>query len=717
MENGLRLRSLLLSAALLTLAGGAGFLVFGPVTLPAPAADTREPSAAEVAEAYGPDGVHALDTFGAEAVFLWKNDRPAFAALADFCREHPKHMSVVAAWKRALPDWAHSGQLLPFLDQVRRLPERRLRVAAHVPAALPLLLADNLPVTQDMLERHGARAWRLLMLVNHQAFPEHLERLAQVVRDDESILDVSERFGPALALLFVPPHGDRGRRHLPAVVRHAWHTMPPQEAAAFLSTNYRAAVDLLDEGRSVADINAAIDRLRALPELVREMALDHTGTLRLLAEEYRGRNPGVLALERCGPEAADLLYGSYAEPALRRPALVVLAGLGLQGLDVLEQFRKHGPFFELLRRANAELLDGNPPLVLDVIARISDAEGNGQELIDRYLRTPNLAGALARDRYPRRPAEELLDFVPGYTAYRTASDYRNGRLVTGGDLTWAALDASDSVLVVKGLLTRAGKSVAKKLGQRLASTSAGKGTRAVARTVKGMRRPTWQTLGRKGLDTANTLKQIDDLRARFGDDPRTWPSEAREELRTLLARTPGLTSALAGEAKLLARHMPLTGALEQASLVGRLVGIEVWAVGSGPLAERQVLRDGAMRTVRPQKLNFAEESNAVGEFAIALLETSGALAPFSPPGKREHPAEQTGLAVSRAAPPAKRQAPSAPQREIVGVAALAWRYADSPWRTGLLLAGALLGALLALPPVRGLLWRPRRPAGPQPLHE
>ena len=735
MDNGLRLRSLFVSAALLALAAGASILVFGPVTLPAPAAeerlrqqlpdadatflrraaDTWGPIATEVAEAHGLDGLHLLDTFGAEAVFLWKNDQPSFAALADFCRRHPERVPLVSAWKRPLPDWAHRGRLLAFLDQVGRLSEQHLRVALRVPAALPLLLADNLPVTQEMLERHGTRAWRLFLIVHHQAYPEHLERLAEVVRADESILDVNERFGPALALLFVAPPGDRGRRHLAAVVRHAWHTMSPHEAAAFLSTSYRAAVDLLDEGRSVTEINAAIDQLRALPELVREVALDHTNTLRLLLEQHQGRKLGALALERCGPEAADLLYGSYGEPALRRPALVVLAGLGLQGLDVLEQFRKHGPFFDFLRRADAELLGGTPPLVLDAIARIGDAEGDGQELIDRYLRTPNLAGALAKDRYPRRPAEELLDFVPGYTAYRTASDYMGGRLVTGGDLTWAALDASDSVLVVKGLLTRAGKGVAKKLGKRLASTATGKGAKDVAWALKGTRRPARQSLADKGLDTAKSLKQIDDLRARFGDDARTWPGEAREELHTLLARTHGLTTALVGEAKLLAQHMPLTGALEQASLTGRLVGIELWTPGAGPLADLQILRDGAVKTLRPQRLNFAEESNEVGEFAIALLETSAYL----------HSSDEAGLSVvtslrelgAKTNSRSEVTAPRPARQDLVGVAALSRRFAESPWRTGLLLAVAVLLALLALPPVRVLFWRSSRRAGPQPLRE
>ena len=735
MESGLRLRPLLLSAALLALAVGAGVLVFGPVTLPAPAADERlrrqlpeadaeflrraadtwGPTAAEVAEAHGLEGLHLLNTFGAEAVFLWKNERPAFADLAAFCRQYPERVPLVAAWKAPLPDWAHGGRLRPFLDCVRRLPKRRLRVALRVPAALPLLLADNLPVTQDVLERHGARAWLLFLIVNHQAYPEHLERLAAVVREDESILDVNERFGPALALLFVSPPGDRGRRHLPAVVRHAWHTMPPAEAAAFISTSYRAAVELLDQGRGVTEINAAVDQLRSLPEVVREVALDHTNTLRLLLEQHQGRKLGALALERCGPEAADLLYGSYAEPALRRPALVILAGLGLEGMDVLEQFRKHGPFFRFLRRADAELLSGSPPLVLDAVARIGDAEGNGQELIDRYLRTPNLAGALAKERYPRRPAEELLDFVPGYTAYRAASDYAAGRLVTGGDLTWAAIDATDSVLVVKGLLTRAGKTVAKRLGRRLATTGSRKGSKTVVRVLKGARRPAWKALPRKGLDTAANLKQIDDLRARFGDDARRWPGEARKELHTLLARTPGLTAALADESKLVARHMPLTGALEQAALVGRLVGIELWAPGAGPLADRQVLRDGAVKTVRPKRLNFLVESRAVGEFAIALLETGGALA-SDETGRAGGVSPRIMPSSIRGLTPPARPSTSPDRQEVAGVAALSRRFAESPWRTGLLLASAALFALLALPPVRGLL-RPRRPAGPEPIRE
>jgi len=50
-------------------------------------------------------------------------------------------------------------------------------------------------------------------------------------------------------------------------------------------------LELLEEGKTVEELTEAIDQLRALPELTRELALDHTHTLRLLSEEYRGRHP------------------------------------------------------------------------------------------------------------------------------------------------------------------------------------------------------------------------------------------------------------------------------------------------------------------------------------------------------------------------------------------------------------------------------------------
>jgi hypothetical protein len=758
MTRNPRLRSLLTSAVLLALAGGAVYLAVrtAPPTataqlyerrlrerlpdadpaLLARTADAFGETAEQVADRYGVAGLHVLDSFGAEAFFCWEHAPKAFADLVDFHEKHPDRVPIAVAWKRAIPEWAQAtpeskgsealffppSRLGPFLSILYQLSDGRLDVAHRVPAALPLLRKYNrrVPVTQEVLRKHGERAWRLILTVNHRMDHEGLERLAEAIREDDLLLDVNDQFGPALALMFVPPRTEEGSRAFPAVARHAWRTMGPEDAAAFLTTSYRPALDLLDEGQTVEDLTEAIDQLRALPELTRELALDHTNTLRLLTEEYRGRRPGVDALKRCGPEAADLLYGAYgSEPALKRPALVTLAGLGLQGMSVLERFRKYGPFFELLRRADRELLEGTPPLVLDAMARLAEAGGNAQQKIADYLRTPDLARSLAADRLPPPPAEDVLAFVPGYTAYRTALNYSEGRLVTGGDFAWAAADAADTALVVKGLITRAGKSVAARFGQHVAGKGAEMGTEAVLRSMKGVPRAGWEELAKRGLDGAGAVKQIDDLRKRFGDNTRRWPADAREQLRDLLIRTPGLSAAAAREAHLLARHAPLVSVLEQAAPVARTVGIQLWRPGTGPLVEREVFRDDSWRKVRPKELNYLQESNGVGEFAIAMLETGGHLpgwgggrvpedaATLRRFARRVGVIEPNDLWLKHLGLPPEAEVNTPVQPKTV-----------SAWHVGWLGVAAVLG-LLAVPPVRRSLLRRRAaaPGGHEPIRE
>jgi hypothetical protein len=664
-----------------------------------------------VVDRHGVEGLRVLDTFGAEAFFCWEHAPEGFADLVEFQEKHPDRVPIAVAWKRAFPEWAQDHRLWVFLEELREVPNECLGVIRQVPACLPVFLGlwdavASRRVTEAVLRKYGERAWRLLLTVDHQVDHEGLERLAEAIREDDLLLDVNEQFGPAFALMFLSPRTDKGSRAFPAVARHAWRTMGPEEAAAFLSTNYRPALELLDEGKTVEDLTEAIDQLRALPELTRELALDHTHTLRLLTEEYPGRRLGVEALKRCGPEAADLLYSAYAsEPALKRPALVGLAGLGLQGLAVLERFRTYGPFFELLRRANRELMDGTPPLVLDALARIAEASGNAQQKIADYLRTPDLARSLAADRLPPQPAEDVLEFVPGYTAYRTAMNYREGRLVSGGDFAWAIADAADTALVVKGLITRAGKSVATRLGQRTATRGVEMGSEAVLRSMKGARRAGWEELAKRGLDGAGAVKQVDDLRKRFGDDTRRWPAEAREQLRDILIRTPGLSAAAARETRRLIRHLPLTVVLEQAAPVARTVGIELWRPGTGPLVEHEVFRDDSWRKVRPKELNYLQESNGVGEFAIAMLETGGHLQGEGVSGTMGQ-RNRIRLKLVRTLP------------DLDGLANPSRPANASAWQVGWLGIAAVLG-LLAVPPVRRSLFRRRapRPGGHEPIRE
>src|SRR5205823_10989353 len=55
---------------------------------------------------------------------------------------------------------------------------------------------------------------------------------------------------------------------------------------------------------------------------------------------------------------------------------------------------------------------------------------------------------------------------------------------------------------------------------------------------KEEQRPGREERARGGADTPDTVREVDELRARFGEDVRRWPAGAREQLRDLLMRTP-----------------------------------------------------------------------------------------------------------------------------------------------------------------------------------
>jgi hypothetical protein len=277
----------------------------------------------------------------------------------------------------------------------------------------------------------------------------------------------------------------------------------------------------------------------------------------------------------------------------------------------------------------------------------------------------------------------VLEFVPGYTAFRAAQRWADGDRVTGGDLTWAALDSTDTILLVKGLVLKAGKSVALRLTRR----GVVKGT---ARAVG--HRASWEAMARLTLDGTDTARRIDELCRLHGESPRNWPREARDELKLLLARTPGLSAALADQRRELLGQIDLQTALEQAAPVARRVGLALWVPGDGPLARGD------------RRLPLEQETAGVGDFARALLESGPYLRASAPSPSRPAPDLAVPVKVAGAAQPAPESV----------------EQSRDSWRTAALLALSAVLGLAALPPVRGYLGRSwRRPPRPkhQPLRE
>src|SRR5205085_415633 len=112
--------------------------------------------------------------------------------------------------------------------------------------------------------------------------------------------------------------------------------------------------------------------------------------------------------------------------------------------------------------------------------------------------------------------------------------------------------------------------------------------------------------------------------------------------------------------------------------------------------EREVFREDSWRKVRPKELNYFQESNGVGEFAIALLETGRHLEQARRAGGVNPPVD---LPIGEFTPPARLER-------------------IDFWQVGWLGVAAVLG-LLAVPSVRCSLFRRRgpRPGCHEPIRE
>src|SRR5207249_10801252 len=109
-------------------------------------------------------------------------------------------------------------------------------------------------------------------------------------------------------------------------------------------------------------------------------------------------------------------------------------------------------------------------------------------------------------------------------------------------------------------------------------------------------------------------------------------------------------------------------------------------------------RDDSWRKVRPKELNYCQERNGVGEFAIAMLETGGHLEQSQRAGDVSD--EPVGRISNLSVRQARTDWKSVPQARTPD--------RTDPWQVAWLGVAMVLG-LLAVPPIRRSLFRRRAP--------
>src|SRR5205807_6325030 len=127
----------------------------------------------------------------------------------------PDRVPIAVAWKRAFPEWAQDHRLRVFLQELCQAPDAYLDAIRRVPASLPVFArvwghGSSRRYAAELLRKHSERAWRLLLVVDHHPYNDGIQDLMFAIREDDLILDVNEQFGPALALMFLPPREYRG---------------------------------------------------------------------------------------------------------------------------------------------------------------------------------------------------------------------------------------------------------------------------------------------------------------------------------------------------------------------------------------------------------------------------------------------------------------------------------------------------------------------------
>lgn len=468
--------------------------------------------AVDVADRFGQVGLETLDEFGEEAALLLEHEASGFESLMQVQRLDSDRFPVAAAhWRRALLEWAWTGDLPKFLRVLEELDGRALEIAKTVPeclpllAYLPLLEYEHADMVEEVLETHGARAWRLMSMVDFESSPESLVRLATAIDlHRDLILETAEEHGFAAALMLVPPD-DPTVAPVADVVEYALKRLPQSDdrsvAITLMISNYDSLCESLREGVTPKQLIDAIDLLRGQPAIVQELAAETPQAVRLLCEKRGDLFVGAQAFEKCGPAAADAFEWYRSDPAVAKAVLRSIAVLGWDGFEVFDQYREYGAFRQLIRRPELISPDEQEPFLLRAVNGIRK---HGQSKIDVYLSAGDLRAQLMDEEVGHTDGG-LLEWIPLYLAWRVTDRYMRGLHVSESDVIWASVDALTTAFPLKGA-GKAGK-VLKTAGRTASQVAARGATKAFGEAAEQLGRQVGQAaqsvLRREGVELAH----------------------------------------------------------------------------------------------------------------------------------------------------------------------------------------------------------------------
>ncbi len=392
-------------------------------------------------------GLKLLDRLDIEAIFLYEKHPGEFRRLGDLLGSDAA-ADVLLHWREYFGlKRADDTDRQTLIAEIARLTPAQQKIAARYPAMLPLVLADPRGMSALVNRMNGdekalADALAVLCFMSLEHGPADVQSGLQTLERHERLaLEAFRKQGPdgfAVVSLYGP------------VLEALGDAVPLDESLIVIQVNAAYIDELLKSHRSES-VGAHI-RHAASAGLIESAGASPQG-LRLLVEFGRD---GEMALRRAGPDAADVVFGEFADPAPSRPGRPGALGRARPDTSaMLDKYAADPDFQDILR--------GQGPAVIPPIARADSgpetlaylgakkkrtlteslamaalfASGdNGQSTI-RTIKHDGLERVAQLDQ----TGVAYYQFLPLYDVIHLSNVLRKGYAPTAGETTWALVDA------------------------------------------------------------------------------------------------------------------------------------------------------------------------------------------------------------------------------------------------------------------------------------
>jgi hypothetical protein len=391
-------------------------------------------------------GLALLDRLDLEALFIYEKHPIEFRRLRGLIGDDAA-ADVLAHWREyfGLKRADETDRRVLFAE-LAGLTRAQQRAAAQLPSVLPLILAEPAAMT-GLIERMKGDEKALGDILAVLSFIS----LEQGSSDLRSALQTVDRHGP-VALEACRRRGIEGFALVSLygpVLEDLGDSLPLEDSLILLRVNADYIDDLLRTHRSAT----VAGHLRHVAAAGLTAAVGGSPHALRLAVEYGQR--GERALTEAGPDAADVVFGDFTDPRLRRKAVEALAEHGATALALLDKYASDPDFRQILETHGAAIIppiaqaDAGPETLkfLTSKSRRSFSESlavavlfasgdNGQATI-RTIKNDGLA----RVNQLNQTGVRFYQFFPLYDVIHLGNVLRKGHAPTSGEMTWALVDA------------------------------------------------------------------------------------------------------------------------------------------------------------------------------------------------------------------------------------------------------------------------------------